>query len=100
MRYLLEALEDLDSQLKKHGGRLIMIKGKPNVVFRRLWEEFGMWFIFMVFFFKYRSIFRDFWLIVSYKSFILFCCLSCASDKKTFFFISEAKIYDDEETIR
>lgn len=41
MRYLLEALDDLDQQFKKHGGRLIMLKGKPNVVFRRLWEEFG-----------------------------------------------------------
>jgi hypothetical protein len=41
MRYLLEALDDLDSQFKKFGGRLIMLKGKPNVVFRRLWEEFG-----------------------------------------------------------
>ncbi|CAH1645315.1 unnamed protein product [Spodoptera littoralis] len=42
MRYLLEALDDLDNQFKKHGGRLIMLKGKPNVVFRRLWEEFGI----------------------------------------------------------
>lgn len=41
MRYLLEALDDLDKQFKKCGGRLIMIKGQPNVVFRRLWEEFG-----------------------------------------------------------
>ncbi|XP_069358731.1 cryptochrome-1 [Maniola hyperantus] len=42
MRYLLEALQDLDNQFKKYGGRLHMIKGKPDVVFRRLWEEFGI----------------------------------------------------------
>ncbi|CAH2037081.1 unnamed protein product, partial [Iphiclides podalirius] len=42
MRYLLEALEDLDNQFKKHGGRLLMIKGKPDIIFRRLWEEFGI----------------------------------------------------------
>ncbi|KOB58217.1 Cryptochrome, partial [Operophtera brumata] len=42
MRYLLEALDDLDSQFKKFGGRLIMVKGKPKEVFRRLWEEFGI----------------------------------------------------------
>ncbi|XP_049869522.1 cryptochrome-1 isoform X2 [Pectinophora gossypiella] len=42
MRYLLEALDDLDSQFRKYGGRLIMLKGKPDVVIRRLWEEFGI----------------------------------------------------------
>ncbi|KAJ2939748.1 hypothetical protein O0L34_g17939 [Tuta absoluta] len=42
MRYLLEALNDLDQQFRNHGGRLIMLKGKPDVVFRRLWEEFGI----------------------------------------------------------
>lgn len=41
MRYLLEALKDLDMQFRKYGGRLHMIKGKPDVVFKRLWEEFG-----------------------------------------------------------
>ncbi|CAH0723139.1 unnamed protein product, partial [Brenthis ino] len=42
MRYLLEALNDLDAQFKKYGGKLFMIKGKPDVVFKRLWEEFGI----------------------------------------------------------
>ncbi|KAI5652106.1 FAD binding domain of DNA photolyase domain-containing protein [Phthorimaea operculella] len=42
MRYLLEALNDLDQQFRQYGGRLIMMKGKPDVVFRRLWEEFGI----------------------------------------------------------
>ncbi|XP_039754282.1 cryptochrome-1 isoform X3 [Pararge aegeria] len=42
MRYLLEALNDLDNQFKKYGGRLHMIKGKPDAVFRSLWEEFGI----------------------------------------------------------
>ncbi|CAH3896630.1 unnamed protein product [Pieris brassicae] len=42
MRYLLEALEDLDTQFRQYGGRLHMIKGKPDDVFRRLWEEFGI----------------------------------------------------------
>lgn len=41
MRYLLEALEDLNQQFQKSGGKLIMIKGQPEVVFRRLWEECG-----------------------------------------------------------
>lgn len=41
MRYLLEALEDLNQQFQRSGGKLIMIKGQPEVVFRRLWEEFG-----------------------------------------------------------
>ena len=41
MRYLLEALNDLDVQFRKYGGRLHMIKGKPDIVFKRLWEEFG-----------------------------------------------------------
>lgn len=41
MRYLLEALEDLDNQFRQYGGRLHMIKGKPADVFRRLWEQFG-----------------------------------------------------------
>ncbi|CAG4975637.1 unnamed protein product [Colias eurytheme] len=42
MRYLLEALDDLDRQFRVHGGRLLMIKGKPSHVIRRLWEEFGI----------------------------------------------------------
>lgn len=41
MRYLLEALEDLNSQFKQFGGRLLMVKGKPNEIIHRLWEEFG-----------------------------------------------------------
>nr|ABB52818.2 cryptochrome 1 [Sesamia nonagrioides] len=39
---LLEALDDLDNPLKKHGGRLILLKGKPNGLFKKLWEEFGI----------------------------------------------------------
>ncbi|KAG7302510.1 hypothetical protein JYU34_012424 [Plutella xylostella] len=42
MRYLLESLDDLDSQFKKHGGRLLMVKGQPSTIIRRLWEEFGI----------------------------------------------------------
>ncbi|CAB0002124.1 unnamed protein product [Nesidiocoris tenuis] len=39
MKFLLESLEDLDKQLKRHGGRLHMFKGDPCSVFRRLWED-------------------------------------------------------------
>ncbi|OWR41136.1 cryptochrome-1 [Danaus plexippus] len=42
MRYLLEALNDLDQQFRKYGGKLLMIKGRPDLIFRRLWEEFGI----------------------------------------------------------
>ncbi|XP_073945628.1 circadian regulator cryptochrome isoform X2 [Choristoneura fumiferana] len=42
MRYLLEALDDLDNQFRKYGGRLIMVKAQPTAFFRRLWEEFGI----------------------------------------------------------
>ncbi|XP_026324719.1 cryptochrome-1 [Hyposmocoma kahamanoa] len=42
MRYLLEALEDLNRQFQRSGGKLIMVKGQPEAVFRRLWEEFGI----------------------------------------------------------
>lgn len=41
MRYLLEALEDLNRQFQRSGGKLIMVKGQPEAVFRRLREEFG-----------------------------------------------------------
>ncbi|XP_041978712.1 cryptochrome-1 [Aricia agestis] len=42
MRYMLEALDDLDGQFRKHGGRLFMLRGKPEVIFKRLWEHFGI----------------------------------------------------------
>ncbi|XP_050345943.1 cryptochrome-1 [Nymphalis io] len=42
MRYLLEALNDLDLQFKKYGGKLHLIKGKPEHVFRRFWEVLGI----------------------------------------------------------
>ncbi|XP_050684342.1 cryptochrome-1 isoform X2 [Leptidea sinapis] len=42
MRYLLEALDDLGSQLRQHGGRLHLVKGNPTDIIRRLREELGL----------------------------------------------------------
>lgn len=41
MNYLLESLQDIDNQLKNLGGRLYILKGNPDMIFRRLWEELG-----------------------------------------------------------
>lgn len=42
MKYLLEALQDLDSQLKALGSRLYMFKGSPTEVFFQFWQELGL----------------------------------------------------------
>jgi deoxyribodipyrimidine photolyase len=39
MQFLLETLNDLDSQLRAVGGRLFVFTGAPEQIFRRLWEE-------------------------------------------------------------
>lgn len=41
MLYLLEALNDINNQYNKIGGRLFMFRGKPDHIIRRLWEELG-----------------------------------------------------------
>lgn len=38
MKFLLEALEDLDEQFRADGGRLYLLQGNPTQIFRRLWE--------------------------------------------------------------
>ena len=42
MSFLLECLEDLDSQLKEEGGRLNMVLGKPLEVFAMLIKHFDI----------------------------------------------------------
>lgn len=42
MKFLLESLADLHNQLRRHGGQLLLLKGKSSFVFRRLWEEMGI----------------------------------------------------------
>ncbi|KAF4522540.1 Chryptochrome 1 [Ephemera danica] len=39
MRFLLEALADLDRQLRAVGGQLYLLQGSPSRLFQRLWEE-------------------------------------------------------------
>ncbi|PSN30513.1 Cryptochrome-1 [Blattella germanica] len=39
MCYLLEALNDLNEQFKKYGGKLYVFKGSPTQIFKRMWEE-------------------------------------------------------------
>ncbi|XP_075231989.1 circadian regulator cryptochrome isoform X2 [Lycorma delicatula] len=36
MRFLLEALQDLDKQLKTHGGQLYVLKGSPKEIFQQM----------------------------------------------------------------
>ncbi|XP_063709618.1 cryptochrome-1 [Culicoides brevitarsis] len=42
MKFLIEALQDLDNQFRKLGGQLYIFRGDPVTIFRRLWEEFGI----------------------------------------------------------
>lgn len=42
MKFLIEALQDLDSSFRKLGGQLYIFRGDPVIIFRRLWEEFGI----------------------------------------------------------
>lgn len=43
MKYLIEALQDLNSYFRKLGGKLYIFRGDcPVRIFRRLWEEFGI----------------------------------------------------------
>ena len=42
MQFLLECLEDLDSQLREEGGRLNMVLGKPLEVFAMLIKHFDI----------------------------------------------------------
>ena len=43
MRYLIESLMDLDYQLKERGGPgLLVMRGMPVDIFRKLWKEFGI----------------------------------------------------------
>lgn len=43
MKYLIEALQDLDSKFRKLGGQLYIFCGlEPVMIFKRLWEEFGI----------------------------------------------------------
>uniref|UniRef100_UPI00220F120B Light receptive cryptochrome n=1 Tax=Platynereis dumerilii TaxID=6359 RepID=UPI00220F120B len=42
MKFLLECLKDLDDSLKKHGGRLYVVKGPSDVVIKQLIEEWGV----------------------------------------------------------
>lgn len=42
MKFLIEALQDLDNKFRKLGGQLYLFRGNPVTIFRRLWEEFGI----------------------------------------------------------
>lgn len=43
MRFLIESLQDLDNQLRAVGGRLYVFRNSPVTVFRRIWEERGLY---------------------------------------------------------
>lgn len=42
MKFLLDALDDLDRQFRALGGRLYVFEGNPVDIFHRLWEEFSI----------------------------------------------------------
>lgn len=43
MKFLLESLADLDDQFKKLGGHgLLLMRGNPVEIFRKMWKEFGI----------------------------------------------------------
>ncbi|XP_071444604.1 cryptochrome-1 [Hetaerina americana] len=42
MNFLLESLKDLNDQLKSHGGKLYLLRGKPSKIVKRLHEEIGL----------------------------------------------------------
>lgn len=42
MNYLIESLMDLDCQLKERGGGLLVLRGRPVDIFRKLFEELGI----------------------------------------------------------
>lgn len=42
MKYLLDALEDLNQQFRQSGGQLYVFKGEPAQIFRELWETIGI----------------------------------------------------------
>lgn len=43
MKYLIQALTDLDEQFKQHGGPgLLLFRGNPVEIFRRLNDEIGI----------------------------------------------------------
>lgn len=43
MKFLLESLSDLDEQFKKLGGQgLLLFKGDPVQIFKKLWQELGI----------------------------------------------------------
>ncbi|XP_063234369.1 cryptochrome-1 [Bacillus rossius redtenbacheri] len=42
MQFLVECLQDLNSQLRKHNAKLYVFRGSPVAIFKRMWEEFGL----------------------------------------------------------
>lgn len=43
MKFLLESLADLDEQFKKLGGHgLLLLRGDPVKIFRKMWQELGI----------------------------------------------------------
>lgn len=41
-RFLIQSLNDLDSNLKKIGSRLFLIKGKPEETFQKIFKEWNV----------------------------------------------------------